>query len=527
MKRSRSRVIPILWVVGLCATAVTAAADYPVTHGRQIIINRGIQLQSMVLQFDGVHSYPNFSSSPSGVQLWQSAGFTTFNLWNEPDTNGSVLPNLPPGQQWGKIWGSDTWSDSSPLPLGIPAMNSDNHWGIYPSELPYAANLVDLQWSDEANDTMSHLASVAALFRTWNQNYPQALAHANFCDRTGCSHPLDDSSLSTYIQQTQPDILTFDQYPPFQSYVSYGDWYFSMQKYRLQALAGYTTSSGANSGPLPYGQFMNMWRSGGDYSAESVNESFVNLQHFASLAFGYTWLSTYLYNRYTGSYPVFFVADGVTSGDQYPDYTVFGFEQHANSQTMNLSNYFKRAVSTGVFYMSDSSGAIAPSNMSAWRAKCGAIPQVADDYVVAIKPYTNSTANGGVAAPGYPYAIVGYFMPLQYMHDYGHAFANGLHFMLVNGNAGDRGTADDYGQWFHVVFDFTGSSNNSLLRLNRTTGQVELVPLVDMGNNHYYLDLYLPGGVGDVFAFWNSRLPVPGMQDKQMNIVPVITTVLQ
>jgi hypothetical protein len=217
----------------------------------------------------------------------------------------------------------------------------------------------------------------------------------------------------------------------------------------------------------------------------------------------------------------------VTSGDQYPDYTVFGFEQHANSQTMNLSNYFKRAVSTGVFYMSDSSGAIAPSNMSAWRAKCGAIPQVADDYVVAIKPYTNSTANGGVAAPGYPYAIVGYFMPLQYMHDYGHAFANGLHFMLVNGNAGDRGTADDYGQWFHVVFDFTGSSNNSLLRLNRTTGQVELVPLVDMGNNHYYLDLYLPGGVGDVFAFWNSRLPVPGMQDKQMNIVPVITTVLQ
>src|SRR5215472_8230733 len=101
MKRSRTLLLPMACAVWLCATIEAAAADYPVTHGRQVIINRGIQLQSLVLQSDGVHSYPNFSD----VQLWHSAGFTTFNFWNQPDSSGNVLPHLPSQQQWGKVWG--------------------------------------------------------------------------------------------------------------------------------------------------------------------------------------------------------------------------------------------------------------------------------------------------------------------------------------------------------------------------------------------------------------------------------------
>jgi hypothetical protein len=113
------------------------------------------------------------------------------------------------------------------------------------------------------------------------------------------------------------------------------------------------------------------------------------------------------------------------------------------------------------------------------------------------------------------------------MRDYGLAFANGLHFMIVNGNVGHDLPADGYGQWYHVTFDFTGSNNDSLLRLSRTTGQVERVPLVAMGNHQYYLDLYLPGGIGDVFTFWNSSLPAPGMRAKSTSIVPIISTALQ
>jgi hypothetical protein len=46
-----------------------------------------------------------------------------------------------------------------------------------------------------------------------------------------------------------------------------------------------------------------------------------------------------------------------------------------------------------------------------------------------------------------------------------------------------------------------------------------------MGGNQYYRDIYLPGGVGDVFTFWDSSQPVPGMQDKA-SIVPVIAPIL-
>jgi hypothetical protein len=535
MKRSWSRVIPMVWVAGLCAAAATAtAADYTVTHGRQVIINRGIQIQSVVLGNDGVHSYPNFTD----LTLWRSAGFTTFNFFNQPDSGGTVLSQLKPlGQQWGKIWGDpppSPWPNTCSPPAGAPPLDAADNWGLSGFEHDDVANLADLQWSDERRDqTMAHLCSIASLFRIWNQQFPQALAHTNFCETPGCSNPLVDDDLTTYVQQTQPDILTFDQYPPFSPGASdYNAWYAAMQKYRLHALAGYTTASGANSGPLPYGQYMRTFR--GSYTAETANESFINLQHFASLAFGYTWVSSFIYTAYTPAgqplYPVLFESGGdgpSPAGDQHPNSTVFGFEQHANSQTMNLSNYFKRAVSTGIFYMTDSSGSVTPANMFDWTAKSGAISGVADDYITSITPYTGATANGGVAADSYAHAIVGYFMPLQYLHDYGRAFVNGLHFMIVNGSAGGNGTADDHGQWYHVVFDFTGTSDNSLLRLNRTSGQVELVPLVSMGNNQYYLDLYLPGGVGDVFAFWNSSLPVPGMRDKPISIVPIVTTLLQ
>jgi hypothetical protein len=539
MKRSRSRVIPILWVVGLCAAAVTAMADdYPVTRGRQVIINRGIQLQSIVLGSDGVDNTANFTD----FNQWQGAGFTTFNFWNQTDPTPGVthlIPTVVPqlkqaGQQWGKIWGDPPptdWPDTCAQPAGVDALGNGTLSAIEQGD---AANLVDLQWSDERRDEVKkHLCSIASLFRIWNHYYPQALAHTNFCEGTTCSTEVGDDALTNYIAATQPDILTFDQYPPFSpGGGDFNSWYAAMQKYRMQALAGYALDGGANSGPLPYGQFLRTFRGGytGENS-ENANESFINLQHFASLAFGYTWLSSFIYTAYTPAgqplFPALFdsgTTAGTNGGDTNPDSAVFGFEQQANSQTLNLGNYFKRAVSTHVFYIPDSNNTVAPFQVPQWTPKSGSVVG-ADDYVASITPYTNSTANGGVAANSYGHAIVGYFMPLQYMHDIGRAFANGLHFMIVNGSAGS-GTADSHGQWYHVVLDFTGTSNNSLLRLSRTTGHVELVPLVAMGNSHYYLDLYLPGGIGDVFTFWNSSLPVPGMQDKQINIVPIITTLL-
>jgi hypothetical protein len=300
-------------------------------------------------------------------------------------------------------------------------------------------------------------------------------------------------------------------------------WYASMQRHRIVALRGL---DGTGNAPLPYGQFMNTMslQDGGGYRSNWQIESFINLQHFASLAFGYTWLCAFGYNRYDQNYPIFFSSDTSTRGDVFPISQVFAMEQQANAQTLNLGNYFKRAVSTGVFYLPNSSNTVGPSGIASWTTRA----RESDDYLVAIDHYTGDPANGGIKATQFATGIVGYFRPLQTIRDQRLAFANGLHFMLVNGSVGS-GTAASRTQWYRLTFDFTGSTNDSVLRLDRTTGKVVLMTLVPIPgqNQKYYLDVPLPGGTGDVFAFWDSSRKLPGMRARSTSIAPLATLLLQ
>jgi hypothetical protein len=54
--------------------------------------------------------------------------------------------------------------------------------------------------------------------------------------------------------------------------------------------------------------------------------------------------------------------------------------------------------------------------------------------------------------------------------------------------------------------------------------QIHIAP--DFGLNSI-IYIIQAGAVGDVFTFWNSHLPIPGMQDRQTNIVPTVATRLQ
>jgi hypothetical protein len=102
--------------------------------------------------------------------------------------------------------------------------------------------------------------------------------------------------------------------------------------------------------------------------------------------------------------------------------------------------------------------------------------------------------------------LIGYFEPLL-ANNADATFADGLHFMIVNGSA--SGTAAQSAQWYRLSFDFQSSDFNSLVRLSRDSGQVELVPLTHVAGSTYRLDLNLPGGTGDLFAYWNSSDPLP------------------
>jgi hypothetical protein len=136
-----------------------------------------------------------------------------------------------------------------------------------------------------------------------------------------------------------------------------------------------------------------------------------------------------------------------------------------------------------------------------------------NDYIYEITPISGPQ---GTPSANYGDAVIGYFSPLL-SDNHGVTFADGLHFMIVNASAGtpfaynslSGDAASNSEQWYRLVFDFTGTDFDSLVRLNNDTGKVELVPLAHRTGQYYTLELDLAGGTGNLFGFWDSSNPLP------------------
>jgi hypothetical protein len=106
--------------------------------------------------------------------------------------------------------------------------------------------------------------------------------------------------------------------------------------------------------------------------------------------------------------------------------------------------------------------------------------------------------------------LVGYFKPVHKSLD-GTNTTNENYFMIVNGLYGND--SESTTQNIHLNFDFgTTSTINSLLRLNRLTGNIEVLSLIkeSPAGNNYYFDLVLNGGEGDLFKY-NDGVPFVGV----------------
>ena len=106
--------------------------------------------------------------------------------------------------------------------------------------------------------------------------------------------------------------------------------------------------------------------------------------------------------------------------------------------------------------------------------------------------------------------LIGYFRPLLDGAP-NSTFVDGLTFMIVNGAS--EGTAAAETEQYRIAFDFTGSTYDSLARLSRDSGLVELVTLTSLGASRYSLNLRLEGGTGDLFRFWDSSSPLPAVPE--------------
>ena len=294
--------------------AMNVAGDQ-LSRGRQLLLDRGLQIQAQELS-------PN---AYFDVGVWQTANFTTINFQASGYPHSILFAHyLPVTQQWGR------WT-------------YDNSLTLDPADLPYASNCVSLQYQDELDGSNgkpnilnpSTQATVAAQFSTWNSLYPNTLAYTSFY-----GGQLNASQLTTYMQTCKPDILMYDYFPGY--YATRESWYAEMQKYRTTALAGY---DGTGNQPIPYAQYLQTFRL--QYADPLPGESFIRQQQFASWCFGFTFVSTFVYEdpRVTTEN----IAPQLFSSPSPGTPTVaFNYMAETNRQGQNLGPALVRMVSTDV-----------------------------------------------------------------------------------------------------------------------------------------------------------------------------------
>jgi hypothetical protein len=302
-----------------------------------------------------------------------------------------------------------------------------------------------------------------------------------------------------YMETVKPDMVMFDTYPFFdgdtETTGSMAWWLGFVQEYRLLGLRG---NDGTGKHPIPYGLYL---QTIGEATRRLPSESEFRLQQFAAWAFGFKVSCAFTYEKtgYPDCESLLFEGAGSTVR-RYPQ-----FNQYAelNRQSLNLSPALTRLLSTDVRIVAGQHNGVnndLPYNVSAWNSSV-------DPYITSITATNLGNYNAGYRGD----VIIGYFKPLDRTL-VGAGEEDEIYFMLVNGLKDMNASASETRQKIIVDFDFGSSGITSLQRLNRLTGVVETMPLVQLGSTTYRLEVIYDGGTGDLFKF-NTSKPFIGFAD--------------
>jgi hypothetical protein len=247
----------------------------------------------------------------------------------------------------------------------------------------------------------------------------------------------------------------------------------------------------------------------------------MSLNVFAGWAFGYKFLDAHLYSNpnYKDSNTVLFSNNG---NDNYPTAQFYQVAE-TNRQSRNLGPALVRLISTDVRMIMGKHGTSGTTNATPSGVGNNLDNIVGDSYlksasVTAHPSGINNNQPGDV--------IIGFFKPLHEAFD-GDNYSNQSYFMVVNGLSDATATSSATQQTIRLTFNFGSSAINSLQRLSRSTGTVEVVSLVSDGNGAYHLDLTLDGGTGDLFKY-NTGAPFVGFYTNEvpcLEVTPVTQTV--
>ena len=309
------------------------------------------------------------------------------------------------------------------------------------------------------------------------------------------------TQLKNMVSLLKPDLILFNRYP-WQKDDTYNHvqmlygWYGMLIYYRNLALKGI---DGTGNTPIPFGAFTQTWFA---YQTTPPSYSQMRLNHFGSLVFGTKVLSAFLYNDYPGGSNNLMTS--FLFKNQIPTQQFYQ-QTEINRQITNLGSTLLKLQTSDIRLIPRKSRATYPGGTDIATLKWVEIDKPRPDIYL-----TGATAsridpvngeNGDV--------LVGYFKPVHKSLD-GTNTTNENYFMIVNGLYGNDTVSTS--QNIRLHFDFGQTSNiNSLIRISRLTGKVEVVSLVkeNTTGNEYHLDLLLNGGEGDLFKY-NNGVPFVG-----------------
>jgi hypothetical protein len=346
------------------------------------------------------------------------------------------------------------------------------------------------------------------------ENYPQMLVYGNINTIGSPGYDYDQeygsepnpppvpydypTFVDDYMYVVQPDILQFDLYPISDEPGNLTDVYYRERYFRGVDIIR-TAGQKYN---VPTYIFIQTFDGGG---TRLPSESELRFQIFAPLAYGFKGISYFLFDHF-GAY-----ADGNQGGmlrATDPNETTYAINpvyydvKEVNPEISRLGESLKMMDSTRVRFILGKrmQGGVevpndVPLGITHWN------PAVDEPYITAIE----ATYSGGIPDVTRGDLLIGHFETAVEEAD-GPTFQDERYFMLVNLLMHETQNAD---QQIHMEFDFGTSGINSLQRLNRLTGEVEVVPLVHDGGSIYHLDLAFAGGTGDLFKY-NTGAPFIG-----------------
>ncbi len=511
VSRQRNHHIAVVLLVGGLLSWFSSSAHAQITtldHGHSFFLNNGLQLWGV----DSDYRYPFDYNIMSQANL-------TGVIWGFGETTHTTdMSALAPGDKWAK----------ETDPSGSPGS------ALTTAEQSHFSDLLALQVGDEQSfyhTTDSDYTQALSWFQQarLNNNYPNQLLFINQYQMGG--------AYTNFINDANPDAISFDSYPfskPAGHYITSTNWLALAQGFRRQALGSYIGAT--SNSPRPYGMYVQTYF---DQYAIDPGDVEIRWQQFAGWTMGYTFANPFIY------------AGAPTNTDFSTSYNAPGNSVYKSFQTTaamsrNLGPALVRLISysngsggggTSIVVGKNASG-VTNAVPGGWKtfSQNDAPPNQRYMTSVAAKNigYKNgvdpNSPDGRGGFYGYTGDVyVGFFNPLLSSS----GDPNGeAYFMVTNGLGGDLrlpdGSSDNLTtaaqcqQQITLLFDFGTSGINSLERLNRLTGQLDVINTSYhdggntiwsyLGGSQYRLLLTLDGGTGDLFKY-NDGTPFVGVPE--------------